>query len=112
MASENEGLLPLCNASEIAPGNVKRVEVAGLPPLAVFNLEGSYFVTDDTCTHGLASLAEGYVEGDQIECPWHNGRFCIKTGEPAGFPVIEAIKTYAVTVVGDDVCIARPAQGS
>ena len=109
MAVEEEGLLRLCPASEIAAGNVKRVEVEGLPPLAVYNLQGVFYVTDDTCTHGLASLADGYVEGDQIECPWHNGRFCIKTGEPAGFPVIEPIKTYAATVVGDDVCIERPA---
>ena len=109
MSAENGRFLRLCGASEITPGNVKRVEVTGLPPLAVYNVEGHYYVTDDTCTHGLASLAEGYVEGDQIECPWHNGRFCIKTGEPAGFPVIEPIKTYAATVVGDDVCIERPA---
>jgi len=108
MASENEDLLPLCSVSEVAPGSVKRVEVAGLPPLAVYNLEGIYYVTDDTCTHGFASLADGYVEGHEIECPWHGGRFCIKTGEPARFPVTEPIRIYAVTVVGDDICIERP----
>ena len=106
--TDTGSLLRLCSTSEIAPGNVIRVEVKGLPALAVYNVEGTFYVTDDLCTHGKASLAEGYVEGDQIECPWHGGRFCIKNGEPTGFPVIEAIKTYPVTVVSGDVCIERP----
>ena len=95
----------LCKISEVDPGTVKRVEVDGLPPLAIYNLAGSFYVTDDTCTHGKASLAEGYVEGTEIECPWHGGRFEIATGQPTCFPASEAIATYAVTIVGDDVCI-------
>ena len=101
-------LVPLCQVAEVADGAAKRVEAAGFPPLAVFNLAGSFYVTDDTCTHGLASLADGYVEGDQIECPWHSGRFCIRTGEPTSFPAVTAIRTYPVTVVGDEVCIPAP----
>ena len=96
---------PLCKVAEVGPGAVKRVEIDGLPPLAVFNLAGAFYVTDDTCTHGKASLAEGYVEGSEIECPWHGGRFEIATGRPTCLPASEAIATYAVTIVGDDVCI-------
>ena len=96
----------ICKVTDVNPGAVKRVEVDGLPPLAVYNLAGAFFVTDDTCTHGKASLAEGYVEGKEIECPWHGGRFDIETGRPTCLPAMEAIVTYPVTVVGDDVCIA------
>src|SRR5687768_12258314 len=103
--SGEEHLLPLCKASEVAPGSAKRVDVEGLPPLAVYNVNGAYYVTDDTCTHGQASLAEGYLEGEEIECPWHGGRFCVRNGEPLGFPVVMAVQTYEVTVVGEDVCI-------
>jgi nitrite reductase/ring-hydroxylating ferredoxin subunit len=95
----------ICKVGEVGPGAVMRVEVEGLPPLAVYNLAGTYYVTDDTCTHGKASLAEGYVEGAEIECPWHGGRFDIATGQPKCLPAAEPIATYPVAVVGDDVCI-------
>ncbi len=95
----------ICKTSEIGPGSVKRVEVDGLPPLAVYNLGGRFFVTDDTCTHGKASLAEGTVEGTEIECPWHGGRFDIATGQPTCLPAIESIATYPVTIVDDEICI-------
>jgi nitrite reductase/ring-hydroxylating ferredoxin subunit len=97
---------PICKVSDVGLGAVKRVEVDGLPPLAVYNLGGTYYVTDDTCTHGKASLAEGYVEGEQIECPWHGGRFDIATGQPTCLPAAEPVATYPVTIVGEDVCIA------
>ncbi len=95
----------ICKTSEIGPGSVKRVAVDGLPPLAVYNVGGRFYVTDDTCTHGKASLAEGTIDGAAIECPWHGGRFDIATGEPTCLPAVEPITTYPVTVVGDEVCI-------
>jgi nitrite reductase/ring-hydroxylating ferredoxin subunit len=98
-------LVALCKTADVVPGSVKRADVPGLPPLAVFNLGGTFYVTDDTCTHGQASLSDGYVEGDQIECPWHGGRFCIRTGEALTFPAVDAVRSYPVTIVGDEVCI-------
>jgi nitrite reductase/ring-hydroxylating ferredoxin subunit len=95
----------ICKTGEVPVGAVKRVDVDGLPPLAVYNLAGTFYVTDDTCTHGKASLAEGYLEGSEIECPWHGGRFDVATGRATCFPATEDVKTYTVTVVGDEVCI-------
>src|SRR5262245_8311962 len=100
-----ETLRPLCKVADVVPGAVMRVEVHGLPPLAVFNLAGRFYVTDDTCTHGKASLAEGYVEGTAIECPWHGGRFDIASGRPTCLPAVEPIATYPVTVVDEEICI-------
>lgn len=88
----------ICEASEVTPGYPKRVELARLPPLAIFNLDGEFFVTDDTCTHGEASLCDGYVDGEKIECPWHGGIFCIRTGDALEFPVVEPIAVYKVKV--------------
>jgi nitrite reductase/ring-hydroxylating ferredoxin subunit len=96
---------PICKTGEVTPGSVKRIDVEGLPPLAVYNLAGTFYVTDDTCTHGQASLSEGYIEGKEIECPWHGGRFDIPTGRATCYPVVEDVQTYTVTIVGDDVCI-------
>jgi nitrite reductase/ring-hydroxylating ferredoxin subunit len=96
---------PIYKISDVSPGSVKRVDVEGLPPLAAYDLAGRFYVTDDTCAHGKASLSEGYVHGAVIECPWHGGRFDIASGTPACLPAVEPIATYAVAVVGDDVCI-------
>jgi len=104
-------LVPLCKVTEVEPGTVKRVEVTGLPPLAVFNVSGHFHVIDDTCTHGKASLSEGYVEGAEIECPWHGGRFEIATGRATCLPASEAVAVYPVVLVGDEICIEPAAAG-
>lgn len=88
----------ICSVEEVAPGASLRVEVEGLPPLAVFNVNGEFYVMNDTCSHGEASLCEGDIEDGQVECPWHNARFCIKSGRALTFPAVEAQKTYHVEV--------------
>jgi biphenyl 2,3-dioxygenase ferredoxin subunit len=85
--------------AEVEPGAALRVERGDLT-LAVFNIEGQFFVTDDACTHGPGSLSEGYIEGDVVECNFHNGQFNIKTGEVVAPPCMIPIKTYR-TVVED-----------
>jgi biphenyl 2,3-dioxygenase ferredoxin subunit len=55
-------------------------------------------VTDDTCTHGPGSLSEGFIEGDEVECDFHNGKFNIKTGAVAAPPCMIPIKTYPAVV--------------
>jgi nitrite reductase/ring-hydroxylating ferredoxin subunit len=56
----------LCAAADVDPGTVRRVEIDG-DGYAVYNIDGKFYVTDDRCTHGLASLAEGELQGDVIE---------------------------------------------
>ncbi|MGE8624956.1 non-heme iron oxygenase ferredoxin subunit [Acinetobacter schindleri] len=85
----------LCLTSDIEQGEGLQVMIDGYPPLAVFHLEdGGFYVTDDTCTHGDASLADGEVDGCEVECPFHAGAFDIKTGEPCGAPCSIPLKTY------------------
>jgi nitrite reductase/ring-hydroxylating ferredoxin subunit len=73
--------------------------------LAVFNVDGSFFVINDTCSHGDASLCDGEIEGGEVECPWHNAKFCIKTGKALTFPAVEPQKTYTTAVVDGMVSI-------
>lgn len=116
MKQTNEGtqeVLAVCDAAAVAEGEVLRVEADGMPPLAVYKLEGDYFVTADTCTHGEASLSEGFVESGAVECPWHNGKFCIRTGAALDFPATVALQTWPVTLVDGKVCIPiQPAAGN
>ncbi len=96
--------IELCSMAEVEPGAALRVERGDLT-LAVFNIEGEFFVTDDACTHGPGSLSEGYIEGDVVECNFHNGQFNIKTGEVVAPPCMVPVKTYRTVVEGGKVFV-------
>ena len=87
----------LCKVEDIDVGEVRRIEAAGLA-LAVYNLAGQFYATDDACTHGPGQLSEGFVDGDIIECNFHQGRFDIRTGECVGPPCMIPVRTYRTTV--------------
>lgn len=94
----------LCGVDEVASGEALKVETHGLT-LAVFNLDGSFHVTDDACTHGPGSLSEGFVDGDCVECNFHQGVFNIRTGEVVTPPCVIPVKTYPVTIADGAVFI-------
>ena len=96
--------IDLCAAEEVAPGSALRVEAAGLV-LAVFNVDGAFYVTDDECTHGPGSLSEGFIDGDVIECTFHNGQFNVRTGEVVSPPCMVPVKTYQAVVENGRVMI-------
>ena len=87
----------LCKVEDVEAGEVRKV-VAGNLILAVYNLQGEFCVTDDSCTHGPGSMSEGFVDGDVIECSFHQGRFNIRTGEVVGPPCMVPIRTYKAIV--------------
>ena len=96
--------IDLCSAAEVAPGAALKVETAGLV-LAVYNLDGEFYVTDDNCTHGPGSLSEGFIEGEVVECNFHNGQFNIRTGAVVSPPCMVPIKTYKTIVENGRVLI-------
>jgi biphenyl 2,3-dioxygenase ferredoxin subunit len=98
--------IELCNAGDVAVGTALKVELEneGLT-LAVFNVDGEFYVLDDMCTHGPGSLSEGYIDGDVVECNFHNGQFNIRTGEVVLPPCIVPMKTYPATVENGKVVI-------
>jgi nitrite reductase/ring-hydroxylating ferredoxin subunit len=96
--------IALCNIGDVAPGSALKVEIEDLA-LAVFNVGGEFFVTDDSCTHGPGSLSEGYIEDDIVECNFHNGQFNIRTGAVVSPPCMVAVRTYAAMVVDGKVTI-------
>ena len=94
--------IQVAKTSEIAEGSGKCVEVEG-KRIAVFNLRNEFFAIDDTCPHAGASLSEGIVEGDEVECPWHSARFKIKSGAVTSPPSEEGVAKYNVRVTGDAI---------
>jgi nitrite reductase/ring-hydroxylating ferredoxin subunit len=96
--------IELCSTDEVAVGAALKIEKEGLV-LAVFNVDGEFYVLDDLCTHGPGSLSEGYIEGDVVECNFHNGQFNIRTGEVVMPPCMIPAKTYPATVENGKVVI-------
>ena len=94
----------VCAAAEVAPGSVKAYAI-GAHTLAVYNIDGTLYVTDDECTHAAASLADGMLEGDVIECCMHMGSFRVPTGEPVAPPCEIPLRTYQVIVRDGDVWV-------
>ena len=100
--------LRVASVADVPPGSVIRVEAAGRA-VALYNLDGVFYATDEICTHAYASLAEGFVDGEAIECPLHGAQFSIKTGKALSPPATEPLATYAVRVDGEHILVALPA---
>jgi nitrite reductase/ring-hydroxylating ferredoxin subunit len=102
MADNGPNVVRVCAKSDLAPGAVKAFAV-GTNMLAVYNIDGTFYVTDDECTHAAASLADGLLEGDVIECCMHMGSFHVPTGSVVAPPCEVPLRTYQVVVRGDDI---------
>lgn len=85
-------------ASELEVNEIRQVELDAREPIAIYNLDGEYFATDDTCTHGNASMAEGDIDGSEVYCPFHMGAFDIRTGEATVAPCSIPLKTYEIVI--------------
>jgi nitrite reductase/ring-hydroxylating ferredoxin subunit len=97
-------IFKLCKLAELKPGTVRQVELpAAGDPLALFNIDGALFLTEDTCTHGMAPLSFGFIENGIIYCPLHGGGFEIATGRAVVSPCSTDIRCYRVWCDGDDV---------
>ncbi|RWA54173.1 naphthalene 1,2-dioxygenase [Cupriavidus sp. UYMSc13B] len=88
--------------SNIAQDDVIAVAVQG-KEIALYGVDGDIYATDNICTHGHARLCEGFLEGHEIECPLHQGRFDIRNGAAICAPLTEGIRTYPVRIEGDKV---------
>jgi naphthalene 1,2-dioxygenase ferredoxin component len=78
----------------------------GSEPVCLYNVSGALYATHDLCTHGEASLAEGFVFGEEIECPLHQGRFHIPTGRAIGVPCVVDLKVYPIRIEDGSVFVA------
>jgi 3-phenylpropionate/trans-cinnamate dioxygenase ferredoxin subunit len=99
VAAETGHWIPVAAAATIAPGDYASAEIDG-SFVAVFNVDGEFLAIDDLCTHDGGGLAGGAVEGDQVICPRHGARFCLRTGRALTPPAYEAVRRY-VTRVND-----------
>jgi len=94
--------------SDVPPGAVRTFSVNG-KSVAVCNVDGTFYAIEDVCTHDGGELGEGYLEGDQIECPRHGARFDVKTGRALTLPAVMPVRSYAVEVAGDEIRVSLEA---
>ena len=95
----------VARVSDLEPGEMRQVKV-GRKRIALINVDAEFFAIDDTCTHEEASLSEGELYGDIVECPLHGAAFNVRTGEVEAFPAVVPVDTYPVRVVDDEVQVA------
>lgn len=106
MSSETQKWYEVARTSDLGPNEIMYVEV-GNDPVVLCNLDGDFFALNDICTHQDASLSDGEIIGDELECPLHGGAFDIRTGMPASFPVVVPVETYDIRVEGDVIYVAK-----
>ena len=94
----------VCAAADVPENTVQRFEI-GTAVLAVYNIGGAFYATDNECTHGAASLADGILEDGIIECTLHFGAFDVKTGAAVQAPCFVPLRTYKVAVKDGQVLV-------
>ncbi len=92
----------VAKVGDVPAGQVKVYPLNG-KHIAVCNVDGALYAIDDVCTHDGGPLGEGYLEGDQIECPRHGARFDVKTGKALTLPAVMPVNSYPVQVEGDEI---------
>jgi naphthalene 1,2-dioxygenase ferredoxin component len=83
--------------AELPTDDVTGTEVAGRD-LAIYTVGSAVYATDNVCTHGQARLCDGFLDGHEIECPLHQGKFDVRDGRPLCEPVTEAVRSYPVKI--------------
>ena len=94
--------IKVANADELQPGQGKLV-TAGDQRVALFNVDGTCYAINDTCTHKDGPLSDGALEGDVVTCPWHGARFCVRDGQVQGPPARESVTSYPVRVTDGSI---------
>ena len=96
-SSESGTLVPVCPTDALHQGTLLRLTLSNGSELALYNIDGEYYATDNFCPHRGAALSDGVVIGHIVECSLHGWQFDVRTGEC--LTVIEKIKTFEVRVI-------------
>ena len=97
----------MASATDVKPGQVTRV-VVGKDPVCLGNVDGEFLAIHDICSHEYVELHEGWLEGEEVECPQHGSRFSMRTGAVRGLPATQPVPAYETKVEGGDVYVRGP----
>ncbi len=74
--------------------------------IALFKLEDGVYAIDNLCSHGNARLCDGFVDGHQVECPFHQALFDVRDGSVACGPASEPVRSWPVKLEAGRVWLA------
>jgi len=97
--------LYVCRSEDLEEEDVIRFDHKGRT-FCIYHTPDGFFATDGYCTHEEEHLEDGIVIGNVIECPLHQGRFDVRTGKALSAPVCIDLKTFPVTVSGNEIYIS------
>ncbi len=106
----SEDFVKVADVKDIQPSQMKELQVNG-ENICLVNVEGKYYAIGSICTHEGGPLADGTLEGYEVECPWHNSRFDVRTGEVTSPPASEPEPAYEVKVDGNSILIKTQGKG-
>ena len=98
---------PVCKLSDIADGEMKEVK-AGETPVLLARVDGRCYAVAAHCTHYGAPLADGYLSGDRIVCPWHHACFNARTGALEEPPALDSLASYPLRVENGEIFVDLP----
>jgi len=103
--SNDSSWVTVARRADLPAGQIKGVKV-GKQEIALYNLDGEFYATDNVCSHAYAQLSDGFIDHGQIVCPLHAGCFDIKTGKATEAPAEDDIRTFPVRLNGDEIQIS------
>jgi len=92
----------VATVEDLPPGQMRSVAVEG-EWIALYNVQGTIYATQGHCSHAEAWLTEGFLEGEEVECPWHGARFNVRTGAVLSMPAAVSLRTFPVKVEGGEI---------
>jgi naphthalene 1,2-dioxygenase system ferredoxin subunit len=101
----SDNWIDITSIDDLPHDDVVGIDVHG-KSIALYQVEGQVYASDNLCTHGNARLCDGFLDGYEIECPLHQGKFDIRNGKAMCAPLTEDVKTYPVKIEGSRVFVA------
>lgn len=92
----------VATVDQVPAGTMKVIDVEGRR-IALSHVDGAFYAMDDLCSHADASLGDGSLHGDEVECPRHGGRFNVRTGAAVRLPAVTPVVCHTVRVDGQNI---------
>jgi nitrite reductase/ring-hydroxylating ferredoxin subunit len=105
----DDDFVRVADTKDVQPSQMKLVEVAD-ESICIVNVSGRYYAIGNVCTHEGGPLADGTLEGYEVECPWHGSKFDIRTGAVTAPPANLPVPSYEVKIDGNSILIKKQKQ--
>src|SRR5919202_4972622 len=103
---QNKDFVKVAETKDIQTSQMKEVQIDG-QDVCIANVDGKYYAIGNVCTHEGGPLADGVLEGYEVECPWHQSKFDVRTGKVTNPPASESEPTYEIKVDGNSILVKK-----